>query len=267
MKNVDCTVLVASCDKYADLLAPFVALFRKYWSACPFQLALVTESDPGVEGFDRTIACGKGGTWCSRLVQALDAIETPYVLMLCDDYYLERAVDTALLLRRLEQMKKYSALNLRMIPNPEPSEKNSLAFAADGSLREYVKRTAYCVATQTGFWDCAFLRRLAAKTASIWEFERYGSYDFTDEEESRPILVTREKEFPFLDAVHKGAWETWGVKCLKENKLDFDFSKRGLPSFSTRLKEAVKRFIWKLNPELVTRLQNRFALGAKERKG
>lgn len=264
--NVDCTVLVCSCDKYADLLDPFIRLFRKYWPDCPFEVTLVTESDPGEKGFDRTIACGPGGTWCSRLVKAIDALASPYILLLCDDYYLDRQVDTALLMKRFAQMKERRALNLRMIPNPAPTVKNATELVGiEPALLEYRKRMAYCVATQSGFWDRAFLRRQAAKTNSIWEFERYGSYDFTDEEEMRPLLVTPTKEFPFLDAVHKGCWETWGVECLKTNGIEFDFAKRGLPSASTRFKEAVKRFIWNLNPDLVTRVQNVFAVGAKER--
>ena len=261
-----CTVLVCSCDRYADLLPPFITLFRKYWPDCPFPVKLVTETDPGVPGFDGVVACSSGGTWCSRLVQALDAVETPFVLMLCDDYYLEKPVDTALLLQRLGQMRERRALNLRLIPNPVPRNGNAEELSgAEPPLWEYRKRIAYCVATQSGFWDKAFLRRLAAKTDSIWEFERYGSYDFTEDEEQRPLLVTPTREFPFLDAVHKGCWETWGVECLRENGISLNFSRRGLPSMRVRLKEALKRFVWNLNPDLVTRIQNRFALGAKEK--
>ena len=85
----DCTVLVASCDKYADLLNPFSVLWRKYWADCPFETVLVTETSPCIEKgvFDRIIACGKGGDWCDRLIAALDQIKTTYVLMLCDDYF------------------------------------------------------------------------------------------------------------------------------------------------------------------------------------
>ena len=120
-KSRDCTVLVASCDAYADVVGPFATLKQKYWPDCPFETVLVTETAPAapLPGIDRVLACGSGGTWCSRLVKALDALETPYVLMLCEDYYLEAPVDTALILRRLEQAKAYEALNLRLIPNPE----------------------------------------------------------------------------------------------------------------------------------------------------
>ena len=70
-KNTDCTVIVGSCDKYADLLGPFIALFRKFWPNCPFEVVLVTESDPHIMGFDRIISCGDGMNWASRMEKAL----------------------------------------------------------------------------------------------------------------------------------------------------------------------------------------------------
>ena len=262
--NADCTVLVCSCDKYADLLAPFSVLWRKYWPDCPFETVLVTETEPkGNMCFGRVVACGKGGNWCGRLVEALETISTPYVLMLCDDYYLSAPVDTAGVLLRLEQAKVHNAANLRMIPNPTPCARNS--SPAEGGLFEYRKNTAYCIATQAGIWNREFLRGLACGKSSIWEFERYGSFQVGDE--PRPLLVTPTKEFPFLDAVHKGHWEKFGVKCLADNGIDYDFSKRGLPPLKVRLVEGLKALVFAVVPNnWIVRVQNAFGLGAKERK-
>ena len=260
--NADCTVVVCSCDKYADLLGPFIVLFRKYWPDCPFETVLVTETDPQIEGFDRTIACGGGMNWASRLVRALADVATPYVLMLCDDYFLSSEVDTAGILARLSQMKAHDAVNLRLIPNPAPKAGNSKP-AGDG-LFEYFKDTAYCIATQAGLWNREFLGGLAKGKSSIWEFERYGSYGVGGE--SRPILVTATKEFPFIDAVHKGHWEKSGVKCLADNSIAYDFSRRGLPPLKVRFVEGLKVLVFALVPNSwIVRVQNRFALGKKER--
>ena len=266
MNNTDCTVLVCSCDKYADLLGPFLTLFRKYWPDCPFELALVTESEPSLRGnerFDRVIACGPDGNWCSRLVKALGEIATPYVLMLCDDYYLMKTVDTGLMLKRLEEMKRLGAANLRMIPNPKPTAKNTKG--RKGDLFEYRKNTAYCIATQAGFWERGFLKRLAEPVASIWEFERYGSFAVADD--PRPLLVTPTREFPFVDAVHKGCWERYGIDLLDANGIAYDLSVRGLPTFKTRLVEGLKALIFALFPHtLIVRVQNLLNVGMKEKQ-
>ena len=261
--NKDCTVVVGSCDKYADLLDPFITLFRKYWPDCPFEVVLVTETDPHVVGFDRTIAYGGGMNWASRMRKALGEVTTSHVIMLCDDYYLVSPVETRKLLLRLGQMKSLDAVNLRLIPNPAPKSGNSRPV--DYGLFEYRKNTAYCIATQAGFWDRVFLMRLLCAKSSIWEFERYGSFAVGDEK--RPLLVTQTKEFPFIDAVHKGHWEKFGVKCLADNGIDYDFSKRGLPPFQTRLVEGLKGLVFALVPNnWIVRVQNALGAGAKESK-
>lgn len=261
--NDKCTVLVCSCDKYADLLGPFITLFHKYWQDCPFNVVLVTETDPGIDGFDRIIACGSGLNWASRLEKALGEVDTPYVLMLCDDYYLSEKVDTTRILALLSQAESMDAANLRMIPNPPTKANNSKPSC--GGLLEYKKDTAYCIATQAGFWNREFLRNLAHGKSSIWEFERYGSFEVGNE--ARPLLVTPTKEFPFIDAVHKGHWEKFGVKCLADNGIDYDFMKRGLPPFKTRLVEGLKGLLFAIFPwSFIVRVQNLLGAGAKERK-
>jgi hypothetical protein len=71
------------------------------------------------------------------LIKALDSIETPYVIMLCDDYFLNSKVDTEQMQYRLEQARKYDAANLRLIPNPIPNARNSVPV--EDGLCEYRK--------------------------------------------------------------------------------------------------------------------------------
>ena len=202
--------------------------------------------------------------WASRMEKALGEVTTSKVIMLCDDYYLVSPVETENLLRRLEQMKSLDAVNLRLIPNPAPKGSNSRPV--DCGLFEYRKNTAYCIATQAGFWDRVFLMGLLCGKSSIWEFERYGSFAVGDER--RPLLVTPTKEFPFIDAVHKGYWEKFGVKCLADNGIDYDFNKRGRPPFAVRIKEGIKGLVFAIFPTtLIVRIQNLFGLGAKEKHG
>lgn len=258
MTNTDCTVLVCSCDKYADVVGPFATLYRKYWSDCPFETVLVTETDLGQSGFDRTIACGGGLNWCEMLAMALSSITTPYVIMLMNDYYLTDPVNTSMVLSRLGQIKRFDAASLRL--NPLPPGRRPWR---DTDLLEMPKNVAYCVTCQVGIWNREFLLGLAKRNKSAWEFERYGSFQVGDER--RPLLVTPTKEFPFIDAVHKGYWEKFGVKCLADNGIAYDFSKRGLPPFKVRLIEGLKALVFAVVPTtFLVKFQNRFSLGAKE---
>ena len=258
MRNIDCTILVTSCDAYQDVEGPFITLFRKYWPDCPFEVVLLTETTE-TEGFDRTIKTGKGKTWSQMLVEALKQIETPYVLMEMNDFMLAAPVDTANLLKRIEQMKQFDVVNLRLIPNP-PGQRPW----RETDLLEMPKNTAYCVSCQTGIWQREYLLGLAAQNKSAWEFERYGSFMVGNE--PRPILVTPKREYPDVDTVHKGHWVPAGVQLLKENGIDYDYSKRGPQTFTVRLREGFKSLIFALFPwTQIVRIQNLFNIGMKER--
>ena len=255
----DCAVIVASCDAYGDVLEHFAALKLKFWPDCPFETLLVTETAPAPSpAFDRVVACGGGTNWAQRLVTALEAISVPYVLMLCDDYLLEAPVDTPLVLRRLDKARELDAANLRLIPNPRRG------MPRDDGLMEYPKNTAYCISTLAGIWNREFLQGLARGAASIWEFERYGSFAVGGER--RALLATRTREFPFVDAVHKGHWEKAGVKVCRENGLEVNLAKRGMPPLSVRIVEAFKALVFAVVPNtLIVRLQNALGAGARER--
>lgn len=263
-KNQDCTVLVCSCDKYEDVLKPFSILWRKYWTDCPFSMALVTESMPADSMvFDRVFSNPVGETWCKMLVKALKEIETQYVMLLMDDYYLTEKVDTAQVLKRLDDAKRLGSNSLRLIPNPTPKKAGAVKLLNEDNLYQYKPKTAYCVACQAGFWRRDYLMRLAEKQQSAWEFERYGSFDPITVE--KPILVTGTKEFPFVDAVHKGYWERFGLAVCRENGIDTASMKRTLPPFKVRLVEGLKALVFAIVPTtLLVRFQNRFSLGAKE---
>lgn len=262
--NREATVLVNSCDRYSDLWDPFARLWQRYWPDCPFEVVLLTESPVELKGaaqavFSRVLPCGKM-SWAKRLSSVRVEITTPYVLMLCEDYLLESRVDTGKMLAYLKMMKVFNAANLRLIPNPPGGSKYK-----DTELLEYRKNTAYSIATQAGFWEKEFLFDLAAKVESIWEFERYGS--FALEGETRPLLHTRAKEFPFVDAVHKGYWEKFGKALVEREGIEFDFSHRGLPPFGVKLREGLKALVFSLVPTTpLVKFQNALGLGWKEQR-
>lgn len=233
-----CTVLVTSCDAYEDIEKGFLTLFRRYWGDCPFEVVLLTETK-GEEGFDRVIRTGRGKSWSAMLVEALEEINSDYVLMLMNDYFLSEKVDTGLINRRIEEMQEADALSYRLVPEPPTA----------------IKNTAYSISCKATIWNREFLKELASKTGSAWDFERRGSFMF-DEEDKRPIMVAKEREFPFIDIVHKGYWEPNEIAFLEREQIPYDFKVRGLPPLKVKISEMIKGKIFWWCPNLVTRLQN-----------
>lgn len=87
MSNV--SVLIYSCDKYADVWQPFFTLFFRYWD-CPYDVYLATETvDCDLIGVQTLHG---SGTWTERMRQAVEQIPTKYVIGMCEDMFFRRPV-------------------------------------------------------------------------------------------------------------------------------------------------------------------------------
>jgi len=257
MKSSACTIVVASCDRYADTWRPFAALFHHYWPECPYEAVLVTESPVAQppDGFNRISSAGKLG-WGDRLAFALAEVNTSFTLLLCDDYFLCAPVENAVIERALALAQKHGAGNLRLIPNPA----HTSVFSEAEGLGLYKPSTAYCIATQAGLWDTRFLQRIAQGYNSIWEFERKGSFR---DDLNMPLLGTTEKTFPFLDAIHKGRWEDEALRLCREHNIPLDLDYRQGYTRWDRVRESIKSFVFNINPTLLVRVQNALNMGHK----
>ena len=89
MKKKDYSILVLSCDKYEPCWRPFFKLLDKYWEGHP-SVYLVTESKKCE--YCNTININSD-IWSRRFLGALREIESDYVLVMLDDFFIRDYVD------------------------------------------------------------------------------------------------------------------------------------------------------------------------------
>ena len=89
MKKKDYSILVLSCDKYEPCWTPFFKLLDKYWESHP-SVYLVTESKKCE--YCKTINVDSD-IWSQRFLGALREIESDYVLVMLDDFFIRDYVD------------------------------------------------------------------------------------------------------------------------------------------------------------------------------
>jgi hypothetical protein len=91
-KNI--TFLVNSCDSYEDLWTPFFTALKKYWHCLSYPIILNTESKKFVfENLNIKCNGSSDDRWGSRLLENLKNINTEYVIILFDDYLINKTVD------------------------------------------------------------------------------------------------------------------------------------------------------------------------------
>jgi hypothetical protein len=112
----------------------------------------------------------KEGSWSGGLHYCLERIETPYVILLLEDFFLNQKVKHNKVMEFLELMKADPSIKcLRLVPVPAPSE------AINEELGRYVRGEAYRISTQMAIWEKNYLKQIAEEGESPWEFEQCGS--------------------------------------------------------------------------------------------
>ena len=262
--NKDVTILMTSCNEYEDILKIHDILFRKNWSDCPFNKVLVVDEIKG--GMDTSLYnqviqagfnAGGGGYNGIRIREGLKNIDSPYVILLQEDFLLYTSVDTQLINRLVELAKKYNVGNLRFTIDP-PTQS---IFSEEDNLLEYIPGMAYRCSMQAGLWNKKYLNDIFCQCNNGSEFERVGS--FISAKYPEPILGWRGCAYPYFNAIQRGKWWPYCINMVKYNGIEPDLTKHPIMTNKDRFLGEFKGYILSINPKLVVKCQNLFNLGKK----
>jgi hypothetical protein len=170
--QISCAVIVSSCDAYSDLWTPFFSLFWKYWPDCTFPVYLVSNHQKLLHDKVISLCMGEDNLkWSQGLRKALSGLDTEYVLLMLEDFFLRRRIQTQLILAALKSLHQLGGEMLRLVPRPPPDEK-IVDFPLIGRIHP---GAPYRVSTQSALWRRQTLVDLLRENESIWDFELKGS--------------------------------------------------------------------------------------------
>ena len=106
------TVVVSSCDNYNDLWDPFFHILKAEWpELVEKQIPIVLNTESKAYEYEdlnlRTMQLyqeGENPPWTERLRRTLAKIDTDYIIMLLDDFFMERRVHSTEIDRHIEWM-------------------------------------------------------------------------------------------------------------------------------------------------------------------
>ena len=249
------TIFINTCDSYEDCWDPFFKLFSKYWQHCPFLIVLNTEikeySYPGLN-----IRCTKTSVgeykklgWSECLMLALDSIQTPYILYLQEDYFLEAQVNDRMIFQLLNEMK---LMDLDVVQLLESSQLTSPKGKESELILEISSKAKWRLSLQAAIWKKTFLRSHIRAHESPWQLESYGSFRSQLMRQkmhcvNEDLLSTKRKIYPYKPTgIVAGKWVREIVEPLfLQHNIKIDFSIRGFhsPNLKTRKRKAFFRRI------------------------
>lgn len=179
--NESCTVLVSSCDKYEDTWYPFFKLLTIHWPQLNFPIVLNTETKKFVfPSLDiKTFSLFENEVnvpWGKRMISHLEKIETKYVLLMMDDFFLCKPVQHERVLQAIDQMEKSPdvACMSFFYADFESKERD----IKDHRFPQMVRRrkfASYKLNCQAGLWRTKDLIAFIRPHESPWVWETIGN--------------------------------------------------------------------------------------------
>ena len=220
------SVLIYSCDKYSDVWGPFFTLFFRYWN-CPYQVYLTAETEQCLIPEVKTI--NTDGAWTDRIRQAVEEIPTDYIIGMCEDHFIRRAVRQGIIEKCEEYMDKNENIACFNFEKEydwtNPSDYPGFGRKPNGS--------SYRKSCQPTMWRRKILLELLADSANPWMWELSPAPD----DYEYYIWTGPEEELVFEYGYHnnnwcgimKGRWVAHDVIPLfKKEGIDIDYTIRGI---------------------------------------
>ncbi len=252
MEN-NCAILVNSCDRYEEAWNPFFTLFKKYWPECPFPLYLNTETavckidgvTTLVQKDDRNIA------WSDRLRNAVERIESEFVLLFLDDFFLMERVNHKEVIRTVEIMKQEEDIAVFYFKHSTGQIPSVCEY---GDYLRMDPNKKYILNFQVGLWRKSALLELIQPGLSPWEIEENKTPRIQEKwrfycPQKGSYTDCSQDVFPYLWALKAGygicksKWLWNNKKFFKKEGIKVEFQKLGQMSKFTYQTDEMKRKI------------------------
>lgn len=233
------TILVNSSDGFEDCWPPFFTLMQKYWPSNDLKILLNTEFKEYVlEGLKITSSKvhepfrNRKLTWSECLINALNKIDTPFVLYMQEDYFLEKDVNTNLISDFSSIMiddERIAYIGLTDIGNKGPFK----PYFNDERLW-VVGNGKYRISTQAALWRKDVLLSYLKPEENGWMFEIFGTQRAKKRSD---LFLTANRTLynkwhdPIMLYEHtgiiKGKWHHRMPEVFAKNEIVMNFEDRG----------------------------------------
>lgn len=206
------SILVSSCDKYADLWPLFSYFFNKNWPDCELNKYLISNSNSSnIDGFEQ-LNIGADLGWSSNLIKSLKHIKTPYVLMLLDDVFIKSRVDNLLFNNICKEFIESEGNYLKFLTHPKSNKKSHSIY-----FNILPKGSLYRSTSVFALWNKETLVKLLKEDENAWEFELEGA---KRSDQFDQFYVVRKNFFQYIHSVVRGNFLHSAYKQIKNESSD-----------------------------------------------
>tara|TARA_R110001599_G_scaffold62946_1_gene175246 strand:+ start:5271 stop:6131 length:861 start_codon:yes stop_codon:yes gene_type:complete len=248
------TVLVNSCDLYNDVWPLFFSALGEFWPSRSFKLVLNTETlaAPNVNSVvtKNFNPLSRNNSWGLRLREALQSIDTEYVLVLFDDFILEAPIDECELKKNIDRMDKDKDIAAIYLTALGLETQNVVCESFDYKYRMLQDKIDFRLNSAPAIWRRIDLLQYTGEHDNPWAWEVFGSYRTYGDGKKMYCPASSDNDVYVYNhskggAIYRGRWVSEVVVEKDEKyKLFINFEERGFSESGVFEK---RTFGWKVN--------------------
>jgi hypothetical protein len=194
------SILISTCDKFSDLWEAHIDLYLKNWHGGFCKTYLVTDKATTRHFEDvKIIVADNGLDFPMRIKYALDFIETPYVLLTLDDYFLFKNVYNEKIKYLVDCCETQSIDYLLLYDRRMTKEKH---YKSIETITPIDLNKKYALTLYPAIWSVEFLRKTVPGNLSPWHYEV--SLTQAAIKENANCQFSQAGTFDILDVIRKG---------------------------------------------------------------
>lgn len=236
-------LLISTCDKFSDLWDSHIELLKKNWIGDLWKIYMVTDR-PTTKHYDgvEIIAAEGDLDFPMRIKYALNFIETDYVLLTLDDYFLiEKAYSNKL--NYLANKAEVEQIDYLLLYGRRKNDNKK--FEAVENLTPIDLSQRYAVTLYPAIWKKDFLKNSVQEDLSPWLYEP--KLTVYSREKNAKCFFSRSGTYQILDVVRKGKVLHKALRYFKKNGIDI--GSRPTISYFTEFKLASMEFVSRHTPK------------------
>lgn len=214
-------ILVLSCDKNEDIFNAFRHCMEKYWPNHPEIIyAMETKQNPYYKTICKDYPLEQ---WTRRIRETLKEIDNDQILVIMDDYFIRKAVDT----KRIEYLSTQLKGNIAYFGFEKCWDANDSETEVEGMKRRQ-HGADYEVCINCGLWDKEKFINCLQGDYTPWQVEGNKmncGYDFYIN--SGDYIIDWGYETWIPTGLFKGKWCRNIISFFEKEGIEIDYESRG----------------------------------------
>ena len=243
--------IVLSFDMYSDLWDTYFQCKEKFWHSSMQTYLVTNKKKPSYKNVV-VITTGAEISWSRRARTAVNKVNTQYVLLMLEDYYITTEVTDEIIKPLVSFMRERNADYLRIYPFPEMHFPDK----GDNGIHIVPADSLYGVNLQASIWEKEYLLKLLDDgDFSAWEFEARQKNGAATQIPGS-LYTLDYAPFEMVNGVLQGQWYSPSVKKLRKLGIQVDTSRRAILPWTKVIEYKTKISIRKIiGPQLVRMLK------------